>query len=52
MESQTLGLNVIKVIVPGMRAALFDNLAPGRLYDIRIRLNAHPEQINPFPIFF
>ncbi|MCL1469016.1 TOMM precursor leader peptide-binding protein [Argonema galeatum] len=49
-------LNVAKVIVPGMRH-FWKRLAPGRLYDVPVKLGLLPEslrenQLNPFPIFF
>lgn len=51
-----IGLNVAKVIVPGMRH-FWKRLAPGRLYDIPVKLGWLSEplkesQLNPFPIFF
>lgn len=51
-----IGLNVIKVIVPGMRH-FWKRLAPGRLYDIPVKLGwldapTLEHKINPFPIFF
>lgn len=51
-----LGLNVVKVIVPGMRH-FWKRLAPGRLYDVPVQLGKratplHEHQLNPFPIFF
>ncbi|MFB2919618.1 MULTISPECIES: TOMM precursor leader peptide-binding protein [Aerosakkonema] len=51
-----IGLNVVKVIVPGMRH-FWKRLAPGRLYDVPVQLGWLPEplpenQLNPIPIFF
>lgn len=51
-----IGLNVVKVIVPGMRH-FWKRLAPGRLYDVPVKLGWLPaplleEQLNPFPVFF
>lgn len=50
-----IGLNVVKVIVPGMRH-FWKRLAPGRLYDVPVELGWLPEslkesQLNPFPMF-
>jgi oxazoline/thiazoline synthase len=50
-----IGLNVVKVIVPGMRH-FWKRLAPGRLYDVPVKLGWMPEslkenQLNPFPMF-
>ena len=50
-----IGLNVVKVIVPGMRH-FWKRLAPGRLYDVPVKLGWLPEslqenQLNPVPIF-
>ncbi|NER26968.1 MAG: TOMM precursor leader peptide-binding protein [Symploca sp. SIO1C4] len=50
-----IGLNVVKVIVPGMRH-FWKRLAPGRLYDVPVKLGWLPEplkenQLNPFPMF-
>ncbi len=49
-------LNVVKVIVPGMRH-FWKRWAPGRLYDIPVKLGWLSEplkenQLNPWPIFF
>jgi oxazoline/thiazoline synthase len=50
-----IGLNVVKVIVPGMRH-FWKRLAPGRLYDVPVKLGWLPKplkenQLNPFPMF-
>jgi ribosomal protein S12 methylthiotransferase accessory factor len=50
-----IGLNVVKVIVPGMRH-FWKRLAPGRLYDVPVKLGWLPEslkenQLNPVPMF-
>ncbi len=50
-----IGLNVLKVIVPGMRH-FWKRLAPGRLYDVPVKLGWLPKslkenQLNPFPMF-
>lgn len=50
-----IGLPVVKVLVPGMRG-LWARFAPGRLYDVPVRLGrlAEPrgyDDLNPFPIF-
>src|SRR5919199_246210 len=50
-----IGLNVVKVIVPGLRH-FWKRLAPGRLYDVPVELGWLPEsvkenQLNPFPMF-
>jgi ribosomal protein S12 methylthiotransferase accessory factor len=49
-----IGLNVVKVVVPGMRH-FWKRLAPGRLYDVPVKLGWVSEplsenQLNPFPI--
>ncbi len=51
-----IGLNVVKVIVPGMRH-FWKRWAPGRLAQVPVKLGLLPEplkedQLNPFPIFF
>ncbi|MCA1991104.1 MAG: TOMM precursor leader peptide-binding protein [Coleofasciculus sp. S288] len=51
-----IGLNVVKVFVPGMRH-FWQRLGAGRLYDVPVKLGWLPEplqenQLNPFPIFF
>ena len=51
-----IGLNVVKVIVPGLRH-FWKRWAPGRLYEIPVKLGWLPEplkenQLNPWPIFF
>lgn len=51
-----IGLNVVKVIVPGLRH-LWCRFAAGRLYDIPVQLGWLPEalteeQLNPIPMFF
>ena len=51
-----LELNVVKVVVPGMRH-FWKRLAPGRLYDVPVKLGwlAKPlqeNQLNPIPMFF
>jgi ribosomal protein S12 methylthiotransferase accessory factor len=48
-------LPVVKVVVPGLRPQ-WPRLAPGRLYDVPVRLGwlPHPlleEQLNPIPMF-
>ncbi|NEP00036.1 MAG: TOMM precursor leader peptide-binding protein [Symploca sp. SIO2E9] len=50
-----IGLDVVKVIVPGMRH-FWKRLAPGRLYDVPVKLGWLPEplkedQLNPFSMF-
>jgi oxazoline/thiazoline synthase len=50
-----IGLNVVKVIVPGMRH-FWKRLAPGRLYDVPVKLGWLPKslkesQLNSFPMF-
>ncbi|AVH63626.1 MULTISPECIES: TOMM precursor leader peptide-binding protein [unclassified Nostoc] len=50
-----IGLNVVKVIVPGMRH-FWTRFAPGRLYDVPVKLGWLPvalkeEELNPIPIF-
>lgn len=50
-----IGLNVVKVIVPGMRH-FWKRLGAGRLYDVPVKLGWLPEplkenQLNPFPMF-
>jgi ribosomal protein S12 methylthiotransferase accessory factor len=50
-----LGLAVAKVVVPGLRH-FWPRLAPGRLYDVPVRLGwrEHPlaeSQLNPVPLF-
>jgi ribosomal protein S12 methylthiotransferase accessory factor len=50
-----VGLPVVKTIVPGMRH-FWARLAPGRLYDVPVRLGrlAEPtayDQVNPIPMF-
>jgi len=50
-----VGLKVVKVIAPGMRH-FWARLAPGRLYDVPVRLGWLPvalreEQLNPTPMF-
>ena len=51
-----IGLNVVKVIVPGMRH-FWKRLAPGRLYDVPVKLGwldapLKEEELNPIPVFF
>ncbi|MCU0518728.1 MAG: TOMM precursor leader peptide-binding protein [Oscillatoria sp. Prado101] len=51
-----IGLNVVKVIVPGMRH-FWRRLAPGRLYDVPVKLGWLPaplseDELNPIPVFF
>ena len=51
-----LGLPVVKVVVPGLRH-FWARFAPGRLYDVPVRLGWLPrplpeEQLNPLPMFF
>ncbi len=50
-----IGLNVVKVFVPGMRH-FWQRLGAGRLYDVPVKLGWLPEplqehQLNPIPIF-
>jgi ribosomal protein S12 methylthiotransferase accessory factor len=50
-----VGLPVVKVIVPGLRH-FWPRLAPGRLYDVPVRLGWLPrphveEELNPVPMF-
>lgn len=50
-----IGLNVVRVIVPGMR--IWRRFAPGRLYDVPVKLGYLPvanteSQLNPFHIMF
>lgn len=50
-----IGLDVVKVIVPGMRH-FWKRLAPGRLYDVPVRLGwlSEPlteDRLNPIPMF-
>ncbi|NEO24822.1 YcaO-like family protein, partial [Moorena sp. SIO4A5] len=49
-----IGLNVVKVVVPGMRH-FWARFAPGRLYDVPVKLGllAKPlreDQLNPIPM--
>ncbi|WP_375472239.1 TOMM precursor leader peptide-binding protein [uncultured Nostoc sp.] len=51
-----IGLNVVKVIVPGMRH-FWNRFAPGRLYEVPVKMGWLPaplteEQLNPIPMFF
>lgn len=51
-----VGLNVVKVIVPGMRH-FWSRFAPGRLYEVPVKMGwltaaLTEEQLNPIPIFF
>ncbi|MBW4616806.1 MAG: TOMM precursor leader peptide-binding protein [Desmonostoc vinosum HA7617-LM4] len=51
-----IGLNVVKVIVPGLRHFWW-RLAPGRLYDVPVKIGKFPaplteEQLNPIPMPF
>lgn len=51
-----IGLNVVKVIVPGMRH-FWNRFAPGRLYNVPVSMGWLPEpltekQLNPIPMFF
>lgn len=51
-----IGLNVVKVIVPGLRH-FWCRFAAGRLYDIPVQMGWLPEalteeQLNPIPMFF
>ncbi|MBV8883270.1 MAG: TOMM precursor leader peptide-binding protein [Chroococcidiopsidaceae cyanobacterium CP_BM_RX_35] len=51
-----IGLNVVKVIVPGMRH-FWSRFAPGRLYEVPVKMGwlSAPlieEQLNPIPMFF
>lgn len=51
-----IGLNVVKVIVPGMRH-FRTRFAPGRLYEVPVKMGWLPallteEHLNPIPIFF
>ena len=50
-----IGLNVVKVIVPGMRH-FWNRFAPGRLYQVPVKMGWLPaplteEQLNPIPMF-
>ncbi|HEW98537.1 MAG: adenylate cyclase [Candidatus Parabeggiatoa sp. nov. 3] len=50
-----IGLNVLKVIVPGMRH-FWRRLGPGRLYDVPVKLGwlsvpLTEKQLNPMPVF-
>lgn len=50
-----IGLNVVKVIVPGMRH-FWSRFAPGRLYEVPVKMGWLPaplkeEQLNPIPMF-
>lgn len=50
-----IGLDVVKVIVPGMRH-FWKRLAPGRLYEVPVKLGwlsqpLQENQLNPFPMF-
>jgi ribosomal protein S12 methylthiotransferase accessory factor len=50
-----VGLPVVKVVVPGLRH-FWPRFAPGRLYDVPVRLGWLPEpltedQLNPIPMF-
>jgi thiazole/oxazole-forming peptide maturase SagD family component len=56
MSRQDLPLAVARVIVPGLRH-LQRRLAPGRLYDVPVRLGlrrtpTREREMNPFPVFF
>jgi ribosomal protein S12 methylthiotransferase accessory factor len=49
-----IGLPVVKVVVPGLRHC-HARLAPGRLYDVPVKLGWLPaplreEQLNPWPM--
>ncbi len=51
-----IGLNVVKVIVPGLRHFL-PRLAPGRLYDVPVKMGwltapLLESQMNPIPMPF
>ncbi|UBF28795.1 TOMM precursor leader peptide-binding protein [Kovacikia minuta CCNUW1] len=51
-----IGLNVVKVIVPGMRH-FWSRFAPGRLYEVPVKMGWLPaplteEELNPIPMFF
>lgn len=51
-----IGLNVVKVVVPGMRH-FWARFAPGRLYGVPVQMGWLPavlteEQLNPIPVFF
>lgn len=51
-----IGLNVVKVIVPGMRH-FWARFAPGRLYEVPVKMGwlrspQKEEQLNPIPMFF
>lgn len=51
-----IGLNVVKVIVPGLRH-FWCRFAPGRLYDVPVQMGWLPEplseeQLNPIPMLF
>ncbi len=51
-----IGLNVVKVIVPGLRH-FWRRLGPGRLYDVPVKLGwletpLREDQLNPYSVFF
>ncbi|WP_206184764.1 TOMM precursor leader peptide-binding protein [Thermoactinospora rubra] len=51
-----IGMPVVKVVVPGLRH-IWARFAPGRLYDVPVRLGRLPEatpyeRLNPTPLFF
>jgi len=51
-----IGLNVVKVIVPGMRH-FWNRFAPGRLYDLPVEMGLldtprKEGELNPIPVFF
>ncbi len=55
MTRPDVGLNVVKVIVPGMRH-FWKRLAPGRLYDVPVKMEwlrepLKEEQLNPIGLF-
>ena len=51
-----IGLNVVKVVVPGLRH-FWKRWAKGRLYDLPVQLgqlsrSRQESELNPYPIFF
>ena len=52
---QDIGLNVVKVIVPGLRH-FWQRLGPGRLYDVPVQMGwldkpLTEEELNPIPLW-
>jgi ribosomal protein S12 methylthiotransferase accessory factor len=55
MTLPDVGLNVVKVVVPGLRH-FWKRLAPGRLYDVPVKMGwlkvpLKEEELNPIGIF-